>query len=265
MSKLGYLYLDEFFQYFIRNEENFFIICKEFSQPNYKSLSKKYKDAFANLPSGEIQEKQLKSIQCTCKSNLLILKTWSKSLSKCEKNLDSFQNSHKTLFINIETLASQLIPEKSTAGQEVNKLINPFKELRYKLKEIIFDLKAVDQSLEKFFSLNKLIHCFQSQIKDYLAIIEEIQSGKRHFLTMRSKDDLLNNVEKVYCEVRVTLGHLVCIVEKVYFCICGQFADIQSAHFHFLASGLKDYATISIENYEKLVIDTLNLETLLLL
>jgi len=262
---VGYLYLDEFFQYFIRNEENFLVICKDYSEPNYKSLSKRYKDAFADLPSGEIQEHQLESIQSACKSNLIILKSWSKSLSKCEKNLESFQKSHKGLFVNIETLGAQLVPEKFSEGQEVTRLQNPFKDLKFDLKSIIFDLKAVDQSLERLFSLNKLIHCFRSQIRDYLEVIEEIQSGKRNFLTTRSKEDLLNHVEKVYCQVRVTLGHIVCIVEKVYFSVCGHFAGIQSAHFHFLASGLKDYAAISIENYEKIVVDSLNLETRLFL
>lgn len=265
VSKVGYLYLDDFFQYFIRNEENFLVICKDFCPPGYRTLAKKYKNAFLDLDDRKLSEQRTKEIQDLCKSNLLVLKNWSKSLKNCEKTQEVFNLCHKKIFSHIQKIVFHLIPEKHTQAEDINHKTSPFASLRLKLKVMINDLKSLEESIIKYSSLNKLIQNFQSQAADYLSMIEEIRLGKRPILTTRSKEDQISDLEKIHSEVKKSLNYLTSIVEKVYINLCVYFKEIESVHYNFLCSGLKEYAATSISNYERIVADALGLECRLLL
>ena len=263
ISKIDYLYLDEYFQQFIRCETYFLTICKDFISPSFEAIAKKYqkafKEEFDSDDDAEIDIK-VKEVENTCLDNVKTLKMFRQNTKSSQKISNQFYLSHKKTYESIGKLSKILSIQENEQNFEVNLMVDPLIEVKLKSWIVIKEVKGLIICIGKYFKLRKSIKSFQVQIDNYNSLIVELNSGKKSIINMKSIDETLADVVKVQSDILLNMKSLKVITKKLSYQIFKAISSFQDHHYSIISFSIKNFADLSIKNYENLAADAMGLE-----
>lgn len=239
------------------------IISKDFVSPSFETLAKKYQKAFKEeLDSDDDEEldTKVKEIENTCLENVKTLKMFRKNTKSSQKISNQFYLSHKKTYETIGKLSKILSEQEDEQNFEVNLMVDPLIEVKVKSWIVIKEVKGLIICIGKYFKLRKSIKNFQVQINNYDSLIVELTNGKKSIINMKSVEETLADVEKVQSDIRINMNSLKVITKKLSLQIFKTMSSFQGHHYSILSTSIKNFADLSIKNYENLAADAMGLE-----
>lgn len=234
---------------------------KDYRPPDFRKVAEIYQKAFEDRENTEVDYDAIAELTELCEGSLNILKENKYNLVKCKEKYDDYEKSNRSLLNSIKKITQNYIPDRNAEFTERSSYVNPYTKLISQVDIMVLDLKSLKQGLKKLKELISSSRLLENQVNHYEEIVEGYKNGLRPvIITMKSKDEVQNNIENAFHSMCADKESLDCIIGFLVSIFKDEIPKIKTTHWKLLACGMKIYAQESISEYENLAAYVLQIE-----
>lgn len=235
-------------------------MSKEFKAATFKEMASAYLSVFPSYSPPESPLHNISEIQDFCRTSLSILKENKIQFKQSEKNYLKYEQEHRNLLTQIIAISPIYLPNQRAEFTEREEIKNPFSILISQIRVMMLDLQSFAEAFHKFTELTSSAKNFESKVAEYSILLEKIRKGKKSVITTTSIEKVQTNIQEVYNNFVSDQQSVETIISILNSMFLSYLPKIKMTHVLMFSSGMRNFASTSVSEYENLAAYVLQVE-----